>query len=57
MTLPVDFVKGFVRDVCDDGVSLLELALDLLPVELSFLEEPIEFGMQKLLDVMEFVDG
>lgn len=57
MNLPIDLVKGFVRDVCDDGVTVLETVLELRPEEFNFLDAPAEFGIQKLLDLMELVDG
>lgn len=56
-TMLIDVARGFVRDVCDDAVSVLEVVLDLRPEEFSFLDGPVEYGMQKLLDIMELVDG
>ena len=47
-------VKGVVYDVCSDAYEIMEWGLDVLPAEFAALEGPLEFGMQRLLDVMEW---
>lgn len=50
----LDLLKGVVYDVCDDAVTTLEVVIDLMPDEWRFLEDSLSFGIQRLLDVMEF---
>lgn len=52
----INLIRGFMYDVLDDSVEMMEIAIEFIPHEWPWLAKSLDFGKERLIDCMQMVD-